>query len=188
MRRIETVFLAGPDPWFPDAEKLTAQRVALCAEAGFNAVTPDLGQGRDENARNEVMARALYAENLAKLRGADALIANFSPWRGPHADPATAFFAGAAAAQSKPVFAYLNVEDAEEAELRGRIEGWTGAAPDDAGVWRDGDAGEVEDYLLPETCMLWAEARRFFVLVVDDPFTDLNGLKLCLDALRLYND
>lgn len=188
MRRIDTVFLAGPDPWYPDAAALTEKRRVLCAEAGFTAILPEFGQGGDETLRSEVAARALYADNLAKARGAGALIANLTPWRGPNADPATAFLAGFAAALGKPVFAYLNVEDAEEAELRSRVEGWIGAAPDAAGIWRDRDGSEVEDFLLPESFMLWAEARRFFVLAVEDPFTDLNGLRLCLDALRLYSD
>ena len=34
--------------------------------------------------------------------------------------------------------------------------------------------------------MLWAEARRFFVVVTPDPIGDLTGLKLALEAVRLY--
>jgi nucleoside 2-deoxyribosyltransferase len=44
----------------------------------------------------------------------------------------------------------------------------------------------VEDFGLPETVMLWAEARRLFVVITDDPLHDLTGLELCLDALALY--
>ena len=36
--------------------------------------------------------------------------------------------------------------------------------------------------------MLWAEARRLYVIVTEDPLGDLTGLQLCLEALRLYAD
>jgi hypothetical protein len=36
--------------------------------------------------------------------------------------------------------------------------------------------------------MLWAEARRFYVIVTPDVHGDLTGLELCLDAVRLYSD
>ena len=53
-------------------------------------------------------------------------------------------------------------------------------------IWRDGDGCVVEDFGLPETLMLWAEARRLFVIITDDPLHDLTGLEMCLEALALY--
>ena len=187
MRRIETVFLAGPDLWFPDAADLIERKRAMCQAAGLAAVSR-----RDtplvETEPSEAMAREIYAGVLERLRGADAVIANLTPWRGPGADSGTAFEAGFAAALGKPVLAYLNVLEADEAEYRGRVEAVLGAAPDATGRWRDGEDCEVEDFALPETLMLWAEARRFFVIVTPDPFGDVTGLELCLDALKLYSD
>ena len=133
-------------------------------------------------------ARSLYAEALGDLRKADALIANLTPWRGPSCDPATAFLAGFASALKKPVFAYLNIQDEEEADLRGRIERVFGAGPDLTGRWRDALDCEIEDFYLPETLMLWAEARRFYVIVTPEPLTDLHGFEFCLEALRAYSD
>ena len=63
-----------------------------------------------------------------------------------------------------------------------------GAAPDEAGVWRDADGCEVEDFGLPESLMLWAEARRVYVIVTPDPLEDLTGLEMCLEAVKLYAD
>ncbi len=36
--------------------------------------------------------------------------------------------------------------------------------------------------------MLWAEARRLYVIVTNDVQTDLTGLQLCLEAVQLYAD
>ena len=185
--RIASLYLAGPDLWFPGAAALIARKRELCRVAGFDAVT-----GRDgepvERAATEALARELYAQALAGVRRTDALIANLTPWRGPGCDPAAAFEAGFASALAKPVFAYMNVEDEDEADYVGRVEAMVGAAPDDDGGWRDGEDCEVEDFGLPESLMLWAEARRFYVIVTPDPLEDLTGLEMCLDALKLYAD
>lgn len=63
-----------------------------------------------------------------------------------------------------------------------------GAAPGEDGAWRDPEGALIEDLGLPETAMLWAEARRFYVIVTSDPFEELAGLELCLEALKLYAD
>jgi len=187
MRRIETVYLAGPDLWFPDAAEHMARRTALCDAVGVTALAGP-GEGMVETEPSEAMAREIYARALERLRLADAVIANLSPWRGPNADPGTAFEVGFAAALAKPVFAYLNVEAEEEAEYRTRVETVIGATLGEDGAWRDMDQGAIEDFALPENVMLWAEARRFYVIVTPDPVHDLTGLELCLDALRLYAD
>ena len=36
--------------------------------------------------------------------------------------------------------------------------------------------------------MLWAELRRLFVIVTDDPMHDLTGFGMCLEALGMYAD
>lgn len=185
MRRIETVYLAGPDRWFPDPEPHLARMRALCEAAGFRP----LGLGdvvTAESEPSEALARELYAEAAARLRRCDAVIANLTPWRGAGADPATAFEAGFAAGLGRPVFAYLNVANEDEAELLERVGAVMGASPDPLGVWRDGLGCAIEDLGLPESALLWAEARRFLVVVTADPLEDLTGLKACLEAVTLY--
>lgn len=186
MARIETVFLAGPDLWFPDAETHLEDMAEVCRGAGLTA---RFGRtGLKETARTEVMAREIYANALAAVRGSDALIANLTPWRGPNADPGTAFEMGFASALGKPVLAYMNVTDEDDADHRSRIEAMVGAVPGGDGRWFDMDDGEIEDLSLPENVMLWAEARRFFVIVTPEPFSDTTGLSMCLDALGLYSE
>ena len=185
MKRIETLYLAGPDQWFPDAEAHDLRKRALVEAAGFRALSP-FDNNPTETEASEVMAREIYAETAGRLRQADVLIANLTPWRGPGCDPATAYAAGFASALGKPVFAYLNVGDETDADYRDRVERLLGAQPDEAGVFRDDDGCEVEDLGLPESLILWAEARRFFVIVTPDPLTELAGLELALEAVRLY--
>ena len=186
MKRVETVFLAGPDPWFPDASAYQDRRAELVRSAGLTPVLPRVGAGLSPEARSEVAARHLYADMISDLRGADAVIANLSPWRGTSCDPAAAFQCGFAAALGKPVFAYLNLLDEEDADPRGRGEALFGAMPDAEGRWRDAEGCEIEDFDLPETLLLWGEARRLFLIVTPDPWTDLTGLEMCLDRLGLY--
>ncbi|CAN5144657.1 nucleoside 2-deoxyribosyltransferase [soil metagenome] len=186
MRKLERVFLAGPDRFAPEAAFVQARQKALCEAAGLTAVMPpEAGEIGDDG---ELHARAFFVETIARLRSADALIANFTPWRGPGAEPATAYLAGFAGALGKPVVAYMNVLDEAEADHRDRVEGHLGAVLDEQGVWRDPDGARIEDLGLPEAALLWAEARRFMVIVTDEPMEDVTGLELCLDALRLYAD
>jgi nucleoside 2-deoxyribosyltransferase len=187
MRRISTIYLSGPDQWAPEAADVMERKRALVEAAGC---TPLDGRGRFtlDTDNSEAAAREIYADALARIRQADAVIANLTPWRGVGCDPGTAFEAGFASALSKPVFAYMNVMGEDEAELRGRVDMLFGAQLSADGAWRDPDGAEIEDFGLPENLMLWAEARRFFVVVTPDPLADCTGVDLCLEAMKLYLD
>jgi len=185
MRPVRSIWLAGPEPWLPDSAAQAARQRALCIDSGFTGLTPDPVPTLSHEG-SEIEARELYAARMARLRQADAGVVNLTPWRGPSADAGAAFEAGVLAGLGRPVFAYLNVPDAIHAEYVDRVEAIVGARRDEAGVWRDGDGCRIEDFGLPETVMLWAEARRLFVIVTDDVLHDLTGLELCLDALGLY--
>jgi nucleoside 2-deoxyribosyltransferase len=187
MRRITSLYIGGPDPAFPEAAGLLNQKRALCSRKGFVPVLPG-DSILVETEPSEAMAREIYADRVQRLRLADAAVLNLTPWRGPSCSVGAAFEAGFMAALGKPVFAYMNVQDEAEAELRARIEQELGLELDRRGVWRDGFGGEVEDFGLPEELMLWAEARRLFVIVTPDIFGDLTGFEMCLDAVKLYSD
>ena len=174
MRRSKLLYLAGPDRYYPEAEDLLARKRALCdadglsVRVGGDAVTLTTPLG-------ELQAREAYAGALANLRACDAVIANLTPWRGAGCDPATAFEVGFAGALGKPVLAYMNLEDEDDADYRSRVEAWIGASPDVAGGWRDanGCAGEEPD--LPESALLWGQARRLFVVITPGPLRDGQG-------------
>ncbi|MBU4434824.1 MAG: nucleoside 2-deoxyribosyltransferase [Alphaproteobacteria bacterium] len=185
MRPVRSIWLAGPDVWLPDSVAQAARQRAHCIDAGFTGLTPDPLPANSE-VGSELEARELYADRMARLRQADAGVVNLTPWRGPSCDTGAAFEAGVLAGLGRPIFAYLNVSDETQAEYVDRVDSFVGAQRDAAGVWRDGEGCLIENYGLPETVMLWAEARRLFVIVTADPLHDLTGLELCLEALRLY--
>jgi len=187
MRRIASLYLGGPDVALPEAGTVLSRKRQMCAGKGF---VPVLASDTVlvETDPSEAMAREIYADRVQRLRLADAAILNLTPWRGPNCNVGTAFEAGFMAALGKPVFAYINVQSEDDAELRGRIEAEMGLELDRAGVWRDGFGGEIEDFGLPEDLMLWGEARKLFVIVTDDLYGDLTGFEMCLDAVKLYSD
>lgn len=186
MRRITSVYLAGPEAWYPDAAHHVAAQRAVCELSGFVALTPaDLVATAGGT---EVAARELYAARTALMRRADAAVVNLTPWRGVSCDAGAAFEAGFLAALGKPVVGFLNATDELDAEYRDRVESLMGAGLDEHGHWLDPDGCLIEDFGLPETLMLWAEARRLYVIVTQDPLGDLTGLQLCLEALRAYAD
>ena len=185
MKRLETVYLAGFEAFLPEAAAHDQRRAALASDYGLTVLIPGYEVG---DSAPEVAARAIYAHRAALMRQADAAIVNLTPWRGPSCDPGTAFEAGFLAAQGKPVFAYLNIDREEEADYRGRFDLWLGSSQGEDGLWRDAYGCAVEDLGLPEAAMLWAEARRLFVIAAGDPLTDLTGLELCLDVVKGYGD
>jgi len=187
MRRIRSVYIAGPAIHLKRGVELADEARQLCEAAGFSALTGELDI-LTEREPSEAMAREIYAERISRLRQADATIVNLTPFRGPHCDPAAAFEAGFMAGLGKPVFAYMNVPAEEDAELGARVEAYVGAERDDDSVWRDSHGAAIEDFGLPESLMLWAEARRLYVIVTSDVEGDLTGLHLCLEAVQLYAD
>ncbi len=184
MRPVRSLWLAGPEAWLPDHEAHAARQRALCLEAGLEA--PVAARMPAGAAADELEARQFYATRMAQLRQADAGVINLTPFRGASADTASVFEAGVLAGLGRPIFAYLNVATEIEAEYVARVDTLLGATLDANRIWRDADECEVEDHGLPETVMLWGEARRLFVIVTEDPLRDLTGLELCLEALKLY--
>jgi nucleoside 2-deoxyribosyltransferase len=187
MRRIRTLYLAGPDQHLKQASSIASEARLLCEAAGFSVLRPE-AEDLTERDPTEAMAREIYAQRVARMRQADAAIANLTPFRGPHCDPTAAFEAGFFSGLGKPVFAYMNVASEDEAELCARVDAYLGSETDDRGVLRDDQGAAIEDFGLPESLMLWAEARRLYVVVTADPDMDLTGLQLCLEAVKLYSD
>ena len=84
MRRITSLYLAGPELWLPDAEEHAAEQRAYCERAGFVGLTP--ASISRSLSGTEVCARELYLERLSLMRQADAAVVNLTPWRGVSAD------------------------------------------------------------------------------------------------------
>ncbi len=81
---------------------------------------------------------------MAEIDASDALIANITPFRGPHMDPGTAWEIGYAEARGKPVILW----SADSRLLASRV----GAATPTG--WRDADGHAVEDFGGRENLMI----------------------------------
>lgn len=187
MPRFSSVYLTGPDPWGPDAERLVARSRRLIEARGLAFIGAKASRGYPA-ADSEADARRIYTEVLADVRAADVVIANLTPWRGVSAHPEAAFVLGFAAGLGTPAFGYINVVDETEAELASRIDRLLGTELGSDGVIRDAEGARIETFGLPETLIVWAQTRRLFIIVTPEPLNDNSGLELCLDALKLYED
>ncbi len=137
------VYLAGPEVFRPDAAAEGKRLKALCAEHGMAGVYPlDLARPGDPPQG----AAAIRANCLALLDGCEAVVANISPFRGPHMDPGTAWELGYAEARGLPVFLWT----ADARPLARRV-------PAGAVAGRDPDGHLVEDFGHPENLMILPE-------------------------------
>jgi nucleoside 2-deoxyribosyltransferase len=139
-----TVYLAGPEVFFPDVEAIAARLKALCATHGLTGLFPTdaerpVGDGIST-------ARAIYLGNVDLIDRSDAVIADISPFRGAGMDPGTAWEIGYAIARGLPVFAYSH-------DLRPYADRVGPAAPGPRGPV-DGDGLLIEDFGLVENLMI----------------------------------
>ncbi len=131
------VYLAGPDVFHPHHAAIFAARVATCRAYGLTPVVPV-----DDEATTAV---EIHQSNVARLDASHGVIANITPFRGPHCDVGTAWEMGYATAKGLPVFAF----SATAEPLAVRVP--AGVTP---GTDRDGMA--VEPFGLPENLMIIA--------------------------------
>lgn len=102
-----SVYLAGPDVFFPEHESLFAGLKAECAAVGLEGVSPiDAQLPAEARAHDEAHAQAIYDGNLRLIDGASAVLANLQPFRGIEPDSGTVFEVGWAIARGKLVVAY----------------------------------------------------------------------------------
>lgn len=111
------VYPAGPDVFDPKHEAIFAERATLCRRLGLESLIPE-----DNRA---VTATDIFSFNVDLLQQAGGVIANITPFRGPHCDVGTAWELGYAFAHDIPIFAFstdkrLLVEKVEGALKAGR--------------------------------------------------------------------
>lgn len=96
-------YLAGPTVFMPDKLKRGHVLKELCDAYGCQGLFPldtDMGAMPD--------VRRIYTSCISMLLQADAVVADLSPFRGPHVDDGTAFELGFAASRGLPIFGYAN--------------------------------------------------------------------------------
>ena len=115
---MKTIYLAGPDVFFPNAKMHFEALEARCAALGLKGVRPSDGgmsqlleparQGSDEVVTGDDLAERIYRANVALIRDCDGLLANLIPFRNAlEPDSGTVFELGMAVALGKPVAAFV---------------------------------------------------------------------------------
>lgn len=130
------VYLAGPDVFYPNHAEIFAKRRTVCRRFGLEPLVPI-----DNKATTSV---EIYQANVKLLDGCDAIIANITPFRGPHCDVGTAWEIGYAVARGAAVFAFSEAVGS----LLDRVLGGTALSG------RDASGMLVEDFGLPENLMI----------------------------------
>ena len=145
----KSVYLAGPAVFHPAARQVFEYLVELCGKHGLTAITPEVDEQALAALDKADQAAWIRAQNVAKIRAADAVLACISPFRGPGADAGTAWEMGYAEALGKPVVAWSE----EPGDYRSRV----AADADPKGIWWCRQHGMiVEDFGLTDNLMLTA--------------------------------
>ena len=146
------IYLAGPEVFLPDAGALADAKRALCARHGATGIFPlDPVECPAADAAAEEWL-AIYLRNEAHIRGADALIANLTPFRGPSADAGTVYELGFMRALGRPVAGYANVATPFEARSRAFL--GPAARPRPDGAWEDAEGLQLESFGLQDNLMI----------------------------------
>jgi nucleoside 2-deoxyribosyltransferase len=99
------IYLAGPDVFLPDAIEMGRRKREICARHGVSGLYP-LDNVIDLKAADASLN--IFKGNEAMMDAADAIIANLTPFRGPGADPGTAYELGYMAGRRKFCLGYCN--------------------------------------------------------------------------------
>ncbi len=95
---MKKIYLAGPDVFRKDAKGHFEKVKGILREFGFQGLSPFDNESSD--------SKEIFKGNVKQLQECDAVLANITPFRGPSADPGTAWEIGAAFALKKPIFMY----------------------------------------------------------------------------------
>lgn len=105
---MKSVYLAGPDVFYPNAVQHGRNLVRTCAEHGLRGLFPLDNEIDTQGLEPRMIAEKIRQANIAMIRECDGIIANISPFRGPGTDAGTAYEIGYADALGKPVVIYSN--------------------------------------------------------------------------------
>lgn len=104
----KSLYLAGPDVFFPEVHNMANGKKAMLARWGLTGLAPlDTELDLQDLAPLEA-GSAISAANETLMQQADGIIANGTPYHGPSMDVGTAFETGYMRALGKPVFIYSN--------------------------------------------------------------------------------
>ena len=192
---IYRIYLAGPDVFLLDAAALAEKKRSMCDDYGFVGISPVEDEPHEPDLSElEKRERALRLAkaNQDAIGACHLLIANLTPFRGPSADPGTAYEMGFARALGRPVFGYTNVAgsllDRMQREYGARIT--RGAAH----RFEDANGMNIENFACFDNLMLFGAVEGGGSPVIvnavapDRRYSDLAGFESCLQlAARRFD-
>jgi nucleoside 2-deoxyribosyltransferase len=140
------IYLAGPDVFLPDALEVGKRKAEICARHGLSGLYP---LDNTVDLAVERTSLAIFRGCEAMMETADAIIANLTPFRGPGADPGTAYELGYMAARGKLCLGYCN----DPAHYAARVRR-SSKLSTRGGRLADADGLLVEDFGLTDNLML----------------------------------
>ena len=101
---MQTIYLAGPEVFLPNALEIGDAHKRLCERYGFEGLFPldNVITGDHPN----TLAKAIREANQRMIYSCDIVLANLSPFRGPEPDSGTVWEVGFAQGLGKSVVAY----------------------------------------------------------------------------------
>ncbi|HEY8613824.1 MAG TPA: nucleoside 2-deoxyribosyltransferase [Roseomonas sp.] len=181
------IYLAGPEVFLPDAQAVADAKRALCARYGATGIFPTDAVHCPEADACEESWLAIYLRNEAHIRGADALIANLTPFRGPSADAGTVYELGFMRALGRPVAAYANTTTPFTERTRAFLGPDARQRP--GGEWEDAEGLHLESFGLHDNLMIDGGLRASggalvrHVVAEADRWRDLTAFEAALRAL-----
>ena len=154
-----SLYLAGPELFFPDGLERAERMRRLCRAYGFVPISPlDAGDGPIDGSpvAGRSTAEIIFANNLAMIEMADVVVANLGHFRGPDPDPGPAFELGYGYARGKRCLVYSN----DGTTAMERVERFYGAVsfrPDGTPV--DHEGLSIENFGAPFNLMLSSGAE-----------------------------
>lgn len=144
------VYLAGPGVFRKDATAFGEMLKQKCARAGLVGCFPLDNEIAGGSPRQQ--AERIYRANVDLISGAKAIIADISPFRGPHMDQGTAWEIGYGIAKGLPVYAWST--DPDDLLQRTRRQGRVGAGGTvDENGWTIENFGLIENLMIAVSCV-----------------------------------
>ena len=173
------VYLAGPDVFLPDADRIGRLKRDICKRHGLEGLFPLDSNPPDDGAP---LSQRIFRANTALMDKADAIIANLTPFRGASADVGTVYELGYMLGKGdKCCLGYSNIARSYLEKVRDQME----IHADGAGELRDPDDLAVENFDLPDNLMIihGLELSGHPLVLpsepVTDPLHDLSAFEVC---------
>lgn len=186
MMQIESIYLAGPDVFMPNAAEIAAIKMKLCTQHGFTGLDPidnnvDFLEGGKKRPLHDI-ANEIERGNVAMMRRADAIIANLTPFRGPSADVGTAAEIGFMRARGRPLLGYATLREYDERIYAGRVK--RHEQVEDRCI--DPDGMMIEDFGLYDNLMISCPLLHLAIRPATSPHAWIEAFEECLIFLKGY--